>query len=969
MKMRDTYNALRRVLPALGIASALFAQRAVAHEPEPIEFSEIGIPYAWLVEIDDGESTHIDADHVGAWSWDEDSFPATAKGWTHTSKWIKVDLTQPAALTLTLESQAGVPWPSPAEPDRVAGTNLFPSFTLYRGWDTDAGLIVLTNGATLDQDHTFNNRGNIAWAEDVQYLDHLDNSTAHSATRTWVLPAGHYTINLGGNSPVTLAEGRQGLKATFSTTPAPVALTNAELHDIAFNEVGIPYGIGLAMDASASATTLPDHVGAWSWDEDNFPATAKGWTHTSKWVKLRLLEPAKFTLVLEGREGVAWPSSSDPSRLAGTDLFPSFSIYRGWDLDAGITFDTNGVSIDQDHTFNNRGNIVWAEDVAYLDHFDNSTEHSATRTWVLAAGDYTINLGGNSPVTLAEGRQGYRATFTTTPAPASGATITPVAFNPVGIPYGWELTMNDSAAAQTSPEHVGAWSWDEDGFPATAKGWTHTSKWVKLDLTEPAALTLTLESQAGVPWPSSSDPSRLAGTNLYPSFTIYSGWDTDAGITFDTNGVSIDQDHTFNNRGNIEWAEDVTYLDHLDNSTSHKVTRIWSLPAGHYTINLGGNSPATIAEGRQGYLATFTTTATNGSVLETHSALQAVDASGLSTWSGSAPFSVTGVLLNNPEEFLDATANFLPWSSGANIFRLGGQWQVFVQSTEASDHAGTACWMGQNYGNLPFIHDPEFSYSNDVWTAEIARLEHDPATGRRFRKGDLIRVNANRSLDFAGKRNVNEAHDTAPEADFSIELISAGYGLPAPEMVTLEQLVRPDDGNASTHEDIFDATRTTGGERWQSRRIRINSLSLVDASGWDKTNYSDRVSIATDGAGRLFRLRTPQPPYTLGTAPGGVFDAIGVLDQDSASGLDGTYGYELFVQEVVRDARPALAITKSDGGFIVSWPGSATGFQLYQASTPGGAWTLAPGSTAVSAGRWSQAVSAGGGPQFFRLQR
>ena len=409
-------NCWRRTLSALCIAAASLAGNSLAHEPEPIEFSEIGIPYAWLIEIDDGESTHIDADHVGAWSWDEDSFPATARGWTHTSKWIKLDLTQPAALTLTLESQAGVPWPSSSDPSRLAGTNLYPSFTLYRGWDTDAGLIVLTNGATLDQDHTFNNRGNIEWAEDVTYLDHLDNSTAHSATRTWVLPAGHYIINLGGNSPVTLAEGRQGLKATFSTAPAPVALTNAELHDIAFNEVGIPYGIGLAMDANASATTTPDHVGAWSWDEDNFPATAKGWTHTSKWVKLHLLEPAALTLTLESREGVAWPSSSAPARVAGTNLFPSFTIYRGWDTDAGITFDTNGVSIDQDHTFNNRGNIAWAEDVQYLDHLENSTEHSATRTWLLPAGHYTINLGGNSPATLAEGRQGYLATLSTSPA-------------------------------------------------------------------------------------------------------------------------------------------------------------------------------------------------------------------------------------------------------------------------------------------------------------------------------------------------------------------------------------------------------------------------------------------------------------------------------------------------------------------------------------------------------------------------
>jgi hypothetical protein len=467
MKMRDTSNTVRRLLPALGIAAALLTHRAAAHDPEPIEFNEIGIPYAWLIEIDDGEETHIDADHVGAWSWDEDGFPETARGWTHTSKWIKLDLTEPAALTLTLESQAGVPWPSSSDPNRLAGTNLYPSFTLYRGWDTDAGLMLDTNGVTIDQKHNFNNRGNIEWAEDVQYLDHLENSTAHTATRTWILPAGQYSINLGGNSPSTLAEGRQGLKATFRTAPAPVALTNAELHEIAFSEVGIPYSIGLAMDDNASATTTPGHVGAWSWDEDGFPETAKGWTHTSKWVKLNLTQPARFTLLLESREGVSWPSSSDPARLAGTNLYPSFTIYRGWDTDAGITYDTNGVSIDQNHNFNNRGNIEWAEDVTYVDHLENTNTHTASRTWILAAGQYSIDLGGNSPSTLAEGRQGYRATFTTEPAPTLS-----VIRSGSDLLVSWPASFTGYQLQQTSALTTGPWV-PAPGFASASHGfWT-----------------------------------------------------------------------------------------------------------------------------------------------------------------------------------------------------------------------------------------------------------------------------------------------------------------------------------------------------------------------------------------------------------------------------------------------------------------------------------------------------------------
>lgn len=184
---------------------------------EPIEFSEIGIPYGWGVVMDENSVVETPADHVGAWSWDEDNFPATTRGWTHTSKWVKLDLQKPAQLTLKLENRDGVPWPSAEDATRLAGTNLFPSFSLYRGWDTDAGLIKLPDGTTLDQDHTFNNRGNIEWAEDVTYLDHVDNGAVHTISRTWILPAGQYTINLGGNSPAALAEGRQGYKATLST--------------------------------------------------------------------------------------------------------------------------------------------------------------------------------------------------------------------------------------------------------------------------------------------------------------------------------------------------------------------------------------------------------------------------------------------------------------------------------------------------------------------------------------------------------------------------------------------------------------------------------------------------------------------------------------------------------------------------------------------------------------------------------
>ncbi len=745
------------------------------------------------------------------------------------------------------------------------------------------------------------------------------------------------------------------------------AANAATVNTVEFSEIGIPYGLAVTLNANDSAVAPPDHVGAWSWDEDSFPATAKGWTHTSKFVQLELTENAVFTLTLASAEGVPWPATDNAARLAGTNLFPSFTLYRGWDTDVGVTTNADGTTLDQDHTFNNRGNIAWAEDVTYLDHLDNSTAHTATRTWILPAGKYTVNLGGNSPVTLAEGRQGYAATFSTTPAPGAiaGGFVSPVAFSEIGIPYGLKVQLGATGSAVAPPDHVGAWSWDEDSFPATAKGWTHTSKFVQLDLTEAATFTLTLSSATGVPWPATDDAARLAGTNLFPSFTLYRGWDTDAGVTTNADGTTLDQDHTFNNRGNIAWAEDVAYLDHLDNAAFHRVTRTWDLPAGRYTINLGGNSPVTLAEGRQGYRATLTTSPAAGIALETHSALEAVDAKGLSTWAGTLPFELIGVLLNNPEEFLDATPGFLPFTV-ENTFRLGGQWQIFFQSADPADRGGAAAWMGQNYGNLPFIRDTMFNYTDAQWMAEIARLEHDPATGHRFRKGDLIRVVANRTLDFAGKRNVNEAHDTDPAANWEIHLVQAGFGLPEPAVVTLAQLVRPDDGNPATSEEIFDATRTTGGEHWQASRVRINGLTLTDASGWGKAAYNERVCQATDGTGRIFRLRVPR--LDLGAAPTGAFDAIGILDQDSGSGSDGTTGYELFVQQVVRPV-PVLAVTRNGDNLVLSWPVEAGDPQLFQATAVNAAFTPVTATPVAASGRWNVTVPVAGAAGFFRLQQ
>jgi hypothetical protein len=79
---------------------------------------------------------------------------------------------------------------------------------------------------------------------------------------------------------------------------------------------------------------------------------------------------------------------------------------------------------------------------------------------------------------------------------------------------------------------------------------------------------------------------------------------------------------------------------------------------------------------------------------ETFTNLEAVDVSGVGTWNGSFPIVLTGVLLTDPSEMLDATPDFIPWDDGAGMWQLGGQWQVFVQTVSPGDRGGVECWIG-----------------------------------------------------------------------------------------------------------------------------------------------------------------------------------------------------------------------------------------------------------------------------------
>ena len=277
--------------------------------------------------------------------------------------------------------------------------------------------------------------------------------------------------------------------------------------------------------------------------------------------------------------------------------------------------------------------------------------------------------------------------------------------------------------------------------------------------------------------------------------------------------------------------------------------------------------------------------------------------------------------------------------------------------------------MAQDYGNLPWEpHDGSDSYSDDAWAAEVNRVSHDPATGYTFHKGDLVMITANGSLFYGGMQNINEEHSTDPAYDFTIALVATNVGLPAPQVISLSSVISTN-LSATGHYDIFDPTRQSGGEFYQGMRVRINGLTLVTTEGWNTSSeWDSRYCTATDGEGRQFPLI--HPLYEIGPAPTNRFDATGVFLQESGSGTDGTFGYELFVQEIASSDEARLSIAAQGGSIQVAWPASLANYQLQSSgslSSPN--WTAVTNQPSVLGGQSAVILPTTAGQQFFRLQR
>jgi DNA/RNA endonuclease YhcR with UshA esterase domain len=255
----------------------------------------------------------------------------------------------------------------------------------------------------------------------------------------------------------------------------------------------------------------------------------------------------------------------------------------------------------------------------------------------------------------------------------------------------------------------------------------------------------------------------------------------------------------------------------------------------------------------------------------THWDLQAVNTDGVGMYEAADKVTITGIVLNNPEEILNPT----PSTVG-----MGGQWQIYIQG-EGEDHAGTAVFMGQNYS----IAGGSGNYTVEEWLSELYRMNYDPNTSYTFTAGDRVRVTGWYKF-YKGKLNVNEKHQIESMYDLEIELLKPAVGLPQPEIITLDMVKGEND------EHIFDETRLTGCEYYQARLVRIDNVNIIDPENW----APDGTVTIMDYSGRTFPIKLGiGDGFAKYSCPTGQIDVIAIFDQEASGYLVCKDGYRLWV--------------------------------------------------------------------------
>jgi len=167
-----------------------------------------GITYRWQVTLETADDSATVDGFVGGKSWAHPMNPGTGSfgldaGWTHTSNWIYLTLAEEREIRLELLPSDEVEVPDGG--GAVMPGDLVPAFSLWTGVD-DEGL-----------DEHFYTQGAVPAFVDAPgfaFLDHADMGPGpfdgSSATLTVTLPAGDYTVAVGGHDALPPTEHMVG---------------------------------------------------------------------------------------------------------------------------------------------------------------------------------------------------------------------------------------------------------------------------------------------------------------------------------------------------------------------------------------------------------------------------------------------------------------------------------------------------------------------------------------------------------------------------------------------------------------------------------------------------------------------------------------------------------------------------------------------------------------------------------------
>lgn len=189
-----------------------------------------GIAYEWTVSAVGTFSAHL-AGIVGASSWSDPEQLSVGEGRTRAASWVALNLRFPSRVGIRLSRAPGVTDPLAPLPDGTGGDTLRPAFTLYSGWHE--------NGS---DEAGFANQGAISWAPVLVYRAHQTGGEEGTASASYELPAGRYTLVFGGlGEEGGFDRGRQGYEADLdilsraapaSLVAAPKARTKRSVHTL-----------------------------------------------------------------------------------------------------------------------------------------------------------------------------------------------------------------------------------------------------------------------------------------------------------------------------------------------------------------------------------------------------------------------------------------------------------------------------------------------------------------------------------------------------------------------------------------------------------------------------------------------------------------------------------------------------------------------------------------------------------------